>query len=293
MAMRDDFAAVILTHGRADNVKTYRALRESGYSGRILIVIDDEDKQAPLYERNFPGLVRVFCKSEWAGKIDDGDNSGDTRAVVYARAACVDVAKAEGLKWIVQLDDDYSAFYYKNDDQNRYCSKRIGDLDAVWSAMVAFAERGNVACLAMSQEGDHIGGQNSNYNKTIRTKRKAMNSMFMRVDDPVSFVGKVNEDATMATLEGLRGRLVLTLMGVSLSQGVTQQNAGGLTDIYKAQGTYVKSMYSVLYAPSCVRVKNMVVGEKRLHHIVDYSKCAPQIIRETHRKPRVEKSEAA
>jgi hypothetical protein len=286
MAMRDDFAAVILTHGRADNVKTYRTLREGGYSGRVLIVIDDEDRQAELYERNFPGLVRTFCKSAWADKIDDGDNSGDTRAVVYARAACIEIAKAEGLNWIVQLDDDYSAFHYKNDTQNRYCSKRIGRLDDVWSAMIDFADRANVACLAMSQEGDHIGGQNSSYNKTIRTKRKAMNSMFMRVDDPVSYVGKVNEDATMATLEGLRGRLILTLMGVSLAQGVTQQNSGGLTDIYKAQGTYVKSMYSVLYAPACVKVKNMVVGEKRLHHIVDYSRCAPQIIREAHRKPR-------
>ena len=136
----------------------------------------------------------------------------------------------------------------------------------------------------MSQGGDHIGGQNSNYNKSIRTKRKAMNSMFMRTDAPVSFVGKVNEDATAAALESMRGRLILTLMGVSLTQGQTQQNDGGLTDIYKDQGTYVKSMYSVMYAPSAVKVKNMVVGEKRLHHIVDYNACAPKIIREVHRK---------
>jgi hypothetical protein len=286
MAMRDDFAVMLLTHGRADNVKTMRALQEGGYTGKIFIVIDDEDRQADLYKNNFGSKVRIFCKSEWASKIDDGDNSGDTRAVVYARAACVDIAKQEGLRWIVQLDDDYTAFHYKNDNQNRYCSKKIGRLDEVWSAMLQFAERANVACLAMSQEGDHIGGPNSSYNKSIRTKRKAMNSMFMRVDQPVSYVGKVNEDATMATLESLRGRLILTLMGLSLAQGVTQQNKGGLTDIYRDQGTYIKSMYSVLYAPACVKVKNMVVGEKRLHHIVDYDRCCPKIIREEHRKIR-------
>lgn len=282
--MRDDFAVMLLTHGRADNVKTIRALEECGYTGNVFIVIDDEDGEAEKYQKRYGDKVRAFCKSEWAGRIDDGDNSGDTRAVVYARAACVDIARQEGIKWIVQLDDDYTAFYYKNDASNRYCSKKIRKLDAVWSAMLDFAERANVACLAMSQEGDHIGGPNSVYNKTIRTKRKAMNSMFMRVDRPVSYVGKVNEDATMATLESLRGRLVLTLMGLSLSQGVTQQNKGGLTDIYKDQGTYVKSMYSVLYAPACVKVKNMVVGEKRLHHIVDYDRCCPKIIRENHRK---------
>lgn len=282
--MRNDFAVMLLTHGRADNVKTIRALDEGGYTGKVFIVIDDEDREAEQYKKRFGDKVRMFCKSDWAKQIDDGDNSGDTRAVVYARAACVDIARKEGISWIVQLDDDYTAFYYKNDNDNRYCSKKIRKLDAVWSAMLDFAERANVACLAMSQEGDHIGGPNSNYNKTVRTKRKAMNSMFMRVDQPVSFVGKVNEDATMATLESLRGRLILTLMGLSLSQGVTQQNKGGLTDIYKDQGTYIKSMYSVLYAPACVKVKNMVVGEKRLHHIVDYDRCCPKIIREKHRK---------
>lgn len=283
--MRDDFAAVILSHGRAGNVKTYRTLREHGYTGKIIVVIDDEDSQAEQYKSNFPDKVYQFCKAEWAKRIDDGDNSGDTRAVVYARAASVYIAADIGLRWIVQLDDDYTSFHYKNDNQNRYCSKKIRSLDSLWSAMTCFAESANIACLAMSQGGDHIGGQNSNYNnKSVRTKRKAMNSMFMRTDSPVSFVGKVNEDATMATLESMRGRLILTLMGVSLTQGQTQQNEGGLTDIYKDQGTYIKSMYSVIYAPSAVKVKNMVVGEKRLHHIVDYNACAPKIIRETHRK---------
>jgi hypothetical protein len=282
--MRDDFAAVILSNGRADNVKTYRTLRSHGYSGRIIIVIDDEDNQADQYKSNFPDEVSQFCKAEWAERIDDGDNSGDTRAVVYARAACVEVAAKIGIRWIIQLDDDYSSFYYKNDNENRYCSKKIASLDAVLTCMVQFAESANIACIAMSQEGDHIGGQNSNYNKSVRTKRKAMNSMIMRTDAPVSFVGKVNEDATMATLESMRGRLVLTLMGVCLMQGQTQQNPGGLTNIYKDQGTYIKSMYSVINAPSAVKVKNMVVGEKRLHHIIDYNACAPKIIRETHRK---------
>jgi hypothetical protein len=286
MAMRDDFAVMLLTHGRADNVKTIRALEEGGYTGKVFIVIDDEDAQGDFYRKRFGDQVRMFCKAEWADRIDDGDNSGDTRAVVYARAACVEIAKEEGLRWIVQLDDDYTAFFYKNDNENRYCSKKIRQLDQVWSAMLDFADRANVACIAMSQEGDHIGGPNSMYNKTIRMKRKAMNSMFMRVDQPVSFVGKVNEDATMATVESLRGRLIFTTMGLCLTQGVTQQNKGGLTDIYRDQGTYIKSMYSVLYAPACVKVKNMVVGEKRLHHIVDYERCCPKIIREQHRKVR-------
>jgi len=44
----DSFAALILTHGRPDNVITERTLRRQGYTGRIVFVLDDEDKTADL-----------------------------------------------------------------------------------------------------------------------------------------------------------------------------------------------------------------------------------------------------
>ena len=42
--MRDDFCAFILTHGRPYKVHTYQTLRKAGYTGKIYIVIDNEDK---------------------------------------------------------------------------------------------------------------------------------------------------------------------------------------------------------------------------------------------------------
>ena len=52
----DEFAVFILTHGRPDNVVTYQTLGRSGYTGRIVVVIDDEDKTAKQYEDKFPEL---------------------------------------------------------------------------------------------------------------------------------------------------------------------------------------------------------------------------------------------
>lgn len=48
-----EYIVFILTHGRADNVVTYNTLRKQGYTGRIGIVIDDEDEQGNLYRKNF------------------------------------------------------------------------------------------------------------------------------------------------------------------------------------------------------------------------------------------------
>ena len=40
-----NFAVFILTHGRAENVETYKALRDCGYTGKIYVIIDDEDDE--------------------------------------------------------------------------------------------------------------------------------------------------------------------------------------------------------------------------------------------------------
>ena len=44
------FAAFILTHGRPDNVLTYDSLKKAGYTGRIVLIIDNEDKNKEKYQ---------------------------------------------------------------------------------------------------------------------------------------------------------------------------------------------------------------------------------------------------
>ena len=61
--MRDDFCAFILTHGRPDKVLTYRTLRRAGYTGKIFIVVDDEDKTRHQYMAEFGEHY-----SPWTGK---------------------------------------------------------------------------------------------------------------------------------------------------------------------------------------------------------------------------------
>lgn len=89
------FVAFILTHGRPDRVLTYEKLRKHGYTGKIYIVCDDEDKTLPEYRKRF-GDVLVFSKSEIAKTFDEGDNFGDRRAIIYARNACFELAQQIG-----------------------------------------------------------------------------------------------------------------------------------------------------------------------------------------------------
>jgi len=72
-----------------------------------------------------------------------------------------------------------------------------------------------------------------------------------------------------------------------LQQIVTQQNAGGLTEIYLDLGTYTKSFYSVMYAPSCVKISEVGTNDKRIHHQVSWKHTVPKILDEQYRKPRL------
>jgi hypothetical protein len=108
-----------------------------------------------------------------------------------------------------------------------------------------------------------------------------MNLYFFDVERPVEFMGTINEDLTASVAEGMVGRVVLTTPLVTIEQKATQSNAGGLTEIYLDLGTYVKSFYSVMYAPSAVKVSSMGGSSKRLHHLVSWKHAAARIIRES------------
>lgn len=280
--MKEDFAVIILSYGRADRVYTHKALRDSGYTGEIYILCDDSDSQLGDYRSIYGDKVLVFSKDEYQGRFDKMDNFGKKNVVVYARNAVYDQAKAIGLRYIAVLDDDYRGFYFRVDKDYRYRKIRCRNLDAVFSAFLEFLKESKVKTICPAQGGDYIGGdQNMSFSIRKIPKRKAMNLFFFDVENPMEFMGTINEDLTASVAEGLAGRVVLTTPLFSLNQTETQQNRGGLTDAYLDMGTYVKSFYSVMYAPSAVKVSPMRSKHSRLHHEVSWRHCVPKILRES------------
>lgn len=283
MSLPDDFAVLILTHKRADRVDTYKSLRRCGYTGPIYLVVDDEDPTLAEYEERFPGEVVVFSKREAAEQTDTRTNTGDMRAVVYARNAAHGVAASLGLRSFLELDDDYNAWLHRVLSDGSYSTGVQCDrLDDVFAAMLEFLIGTKATSVALAQGGDLFGGESKILS---RGSRKVMNSFFCLVDRPFTFDGMINEDVNAYTTLGMRGHLFLTVGAVHLTQRMTQTNAGGLTDIYKASGTYVKSFYSVLACPSSIVVA-LLQGQahSRFHHRVSWRHQVPKILSEEHRK---------
>lgn len=236
--MRDDFCAFILTHGRPDKVLTYRTLRRAGYTGKIFIVVDDEDKTRHQYMAEFGEQVLVFSKADIASRFDEADNFCDRRSIFYARNACFDQAKLVGCKYFIQLDDDYHEFQFRVDRNYDQAYFPIRKLDAILSEMLAYYESIPALSIAMSQGGDFLG---DNGGHASWVKRKAMNSFICSVDRPFSFMGRINEDVNTYTNLGRCGELFMTIGAVQLGQKQTQKNSGGMTELYLDSGSELAS----------------------------------------------------
>lgn len=278
-----EFCIFILTHGRPNKVITYKTLKKCGCNYPIYIIVDNEDKMIDEYYKNFgKDNVIMFDKLSISKTFDTGDNFDNRKCIIYARNACFGIAKKLGYKYFLELDDDYTDFRFKADNDYNYISKKdIKNIDIILYYILEYYKSINALTISLSQGGDFIGGSKSGISNNIKIKRKAMNSFFCSIDRPFNFIGRINEDVNTYTSLGIRGNLIFQTNQVALQQLQTQTNKGGMTETYLDGGTYLKSFYTVIYSPSCCKVTLM---SGRLHHRISWDNTTPMILDEKIKK---------
>lgn len=280
MENKYNYAVFILTHGRPDNVITYNVLRNSGYTGKIFLICDDEDKTLNQYKEKYGEEVIVFSKSKYEGKFDKMDNFEGNKVIVYARNACYDIARSLKLDYFFEYEDDYTQFSYRKIDGDILRGIKVRNLDKIMNSMIECLNNTKSNTIAFAQAGDFIGGVGSFFNNTY--KRKAMNTFVFKVNkkpkDDILFIGRMNDDVNTYLSQGKIGKLFFQITDVAMVQMLTQSNTGGNTESYKKYGTYVKSFYSVIAEPSCCKIDLIGVVNKRLHHSINWKNAVPKII---------------
>ena len=288
MSTQSDFAIFILTHGRPTNIKTMATLKECGYTGRLYLVVDDEDKTLDKYIANFgKDRVVVFNKKEMADQVDEGNNFDERRTITHARNACFKIAKDLGIKYFMELDDDYISFEYRYVSR---CGEKlkvhyVSNLDAVLGLYLEFYKATGFSSMAFAQGGDFIGGVENKYATKKPLIRKCMNSFICSTDRPFQFIGAMNEDVNTYVTLGSRGVLFGTIPMISLVQTATQSQKHGITDMYLRFGTYCKAFTTVMMHPSSVRISMMNTSNPRIHHLIKWQNTTPMIVSEQYRKP--------
>jgi hypothetical protein len=289
--MRDDLVVLILSHGRPESLmeNTVASMLRAGYTGRWYIMLDSEDETKGDYELLF-GAERIIVFEKDDRRQDMADLGGSRGVIVYARNEAARVASELGFRYYMQLDDDYTQWMHRYPETEPEGRVKLGytntrHLDDVLDALVTFLDESGAHTVAMAQGGDLIGGLNSvNWRRGLL--RKAMNTFIARTDAPLHFVGRINEDVNTYVTQTMRGVLFLTFVDFQIVQEQSQGSGGGMSDAYLGAGTYAKSFYTVMMAPSAVKISTMGVTGHRIHHHVTWENVAPKIVSSAYRKAR-------
>jgi hypothetical protein len=288
--MHGSFATFIVSHGRPDKVNTYAYLKKISYPLEdVFIVCDDEDKTLSDYQKAFGDRVIVFSKKKASDKFDIYDNIESRAVVVYARNECFDIAARLGYEFFVVLDDDYRNFMYRYNELLAYEPKTMNTaLFSIFESMFVFMKNTSIKCLACLQGGDFMGGvSNERFAHGPMLSRKVMNIWCLSSKRKFEINGRLNEDVNVYSgPDASCGNLYFSTNLFSVDQEVTQKNSGGLTEVYLELGTYVKSFYSVMANPSCVKITDMGRVTRRVHHKILYDYCVPKVISESNKKER-------
>lgn len=279
-SLPDTFCIFILTHGRPDNLVTLKTLKKCGYTGKLFLVVDNEDISLARYiELYGKESVIVFDKKAEADICDEGNNFDERRTILMARNACFGIAERLGITHFMELDDDYSDFRYKLLETGNHLSI-IKNLDRVLFYVLRFYENSGCTSLAFAQNGDFIGGFDNGNGLYRFSKRKCMNTFICSTSRQFRFVGAMNEDVNTYTTLGAVGNVFLTIPFAAINQAATQSQANGITDMYQRFGTYCKSFTTVMMMPSAVKVSMMQSKHTRIHHAINWKCCVPCIVRE-------------
>ena len=224
MSSDDKVAVFILTNGRPDNVITFHTLRRLGYTGAIYLIVDNLDKTKDEYIKRYGANVVVFDKEETAKAVDSGDNFHNLRSILYARNASFKIAKDLGIKYFMQLDDDYTAFNFRYGSKLTYLTRHptIKDLDRAFACLLEFYKSTSIHSIALVQGGDFIGGKSGPYAQNIQLLRKCMNSFLCSTERPFKFIGILNDDVNTYVRWGSTGTIMLSTNQIGLEQKRTQ-----------------------------------------------------------------------
>lgn len=169
------------------------------------------------------------------------DNREKWGAVVYARNEAFNIAKKMGLKYFLELDDDYDCIKYRyikrlpSGKEVLTQSRENFDINCLINAYINFMERSNSDCVAIAQGGDLVGGV-GNIKRRSPLIRKIMNFFFFRPDSPVKFRGLINEDVNAYAWGNSIGQKLFTTINVMLNQAQTQKQAGGVDGYLSGYG---------------------------------------------------------
>lgn len=301
-----DFVVLIASYGRPEGLQKMTMTTFKDFLDKVdyRIMVSDDDKTLPKYLEMFGDKVYVFNKDKVLKDTNaDTADALDIKSVIFfERNIEFMVAKELGYRYFMHLEDDYLSMRFKmmNKKSLPSCAMKIKDFDLICEHYFKILDSSPfLYSVCVAQGGDYIGGKSSDLVKQ-GYRFKGMNIYCFDTEKEFKLPGRINEDASAYYVNGKLGKLFLTPAMIQLTQLPTQNNQGGVSDIYKRFGTYLKTIYTVIQRPDAVKISTFTTSgsskvhhadTRRIHHRSDNKVCFVKIISDKYAKETIPYSE--
>ena len=265
----------IISKGRPQ-CHTARTVERMGYPGEWFVVCGTNDETLPEYRERWGDHVLTFDFDEQVGRTDPMDGFGfDVKAsgAVPVRNATAEISRRRGELRHWQLDDDYTGFQLTDvREMRRPVIKDGAQFERVLARIARFGHEcglANVGFVPASMEAIP-----QSYGKVAF---RVFNAHNMPSGGPLfeTWRGRMSDDLVNAIDVWRHGRAELAVKFLSMNMPNTQQEGGGLTEMYREDGTVRKTAYAICACPSSVK---LVHKFGRYHHRANWGTIAPKIV---------------
>lgn len=225
-------------------------------------------------------MVLVFNKKKYAENVDTHINKFGMSSALFARNACIDIAKDMGLKFYFVCDDDIRCTYFKDARTGKMVTTKITNIDAILFRLVAFMENTSIHAVAFADNGAYIGGVNQEVRKGV--KYVLTKFMLYRTSDPVAYESIMWEDQASCYRDLKIGKINFSIMFLSAATPLNEKSAGGCSEMYRQSTDYVNSFMVLMGRPDCVVITPGKGGKCRMR--TKQSALHPMILNEKYQR---------
>jgi hypothetical protein len=248
-----NYAVMICTHGRPNAQHTLKTLRDCGYTGKIILIVDDEDDTLPELMMKTFGEAEIveFNKQMWIDTSDTGTNENQRKCILYAKNFCEDLAKDRQLDAFVIADDDIFNLRYRYPEDGKLKSLKITkDMDKVIEAYVEYMLSADIVATGFGFTQFYFSGENSFSPENFLKYRVPYNFVFRNAKYKIDWMSWFGEDIITAVMYNKRGYFMQDFPFVQQEIKPLAKEAGGMKDTYDNNSDIRLAMQNIMYLPS-------------------------------------------
>lgn len=272
-----NYAIFICTHGRPDKQYTLETLRRCGYTGKIILIVDDEDdtvSELMLKTYGTADDVVKFRKQHYIDSVDIGRSDAKRKAILYAKCACEDVAKERNLDAFVIADDDITDFRFRYDDNGKFATQYISqNMDIIIQSYFEYILSANICMTSFGTNQMFMGGKIPD--NRIGDFRIPYNFLFRNTSIPFQWISEMNED-TISIMVYREPYYMIQLPFIKLEMRPLMAGAkGGMTEFYNQLSFAQRIGTIIMYSPSNIKY---IATDKKITHSVKRDNAFPKLI---------------